>query len=47
MNIKIYIKTINIFQNYEKILKIVYFIIILKKIYSSVAKRIFKNLINI
>ena len=31
MNIKIYAKTINIIKNYKKILKIVYFITILKK----------------
>ena len=30
MNIKIYVKAINIIKNYEKILKIVYFITILK-----------------
>ena len=38
MNIKIYVKTINIIKNYKKILKIVYFITIFKKICSIVAK---------
>ena len=31
MNIKIYVKTINIIKNYKKIFKIVYFITIFKK----------------
>ena len=38
MNIKIYVKTINIFKNYKKILKIVYFITILEIVCSTVAK---------
>ena len=36
------LKTINIFKNYKKILKIVYFISIFKKIYSTVASNFFK-----
>ena len=38
MNIKIYVKTINIIKNYIKVSKIVYFITIFKKVYSTVAK---------
>ena len=43
MNIKIYVKNINIIKNYKKILKIVYFITIFKKVCSPVAK-IFLNI---
>ena len=41
MNIKIYVKNINIMKNYKKILKIVYFIAIFKKVCSTVAKKFF------
>ena len=37
MNIKIYVKTINITKNFKKILKIVYFITVFKKVCSTVA----------
>ena len=38
MNIKIYVKTINIIKNYKKNFKIVYLITIFKKVCSIVAK---------
>ena len=44
MNIKMYVKTINIVKNYKEILKIVYFITIFKKVCSTVAKNFFRNL---
>ena len=45
MNIKIYVKTINIFKKNKKILKIVCFISVYKKIYSSVEKIFYKYFI--
>ena len=42
MNIKIYVKNINIIKNCKKILKIVYFITIFKKVCSTVAKNFLK-----
>ena len=46
MNIKIYVKTINIIKNSKKFLKIVYFITIFKKVCSTVTKKIFFKFIN-